>query len=86
MRRSPNKSYYHYFAQYYDEDGDPYDGKYYMTLKEIMNDYGVSRKTIHKKIKSPKASFRNKRLHDVRFIRVKEPTHVMVKNPQINVA
>ena len=85
MRRSPNKSYYHYFAQYFDEDGDPYDGKYYMTLQEIMNDYGVSRKTLHKKLNKPTAYFRNKRLNDVKFIRVKEPRFVMVRNPEINI-
>ena len=85
MRRNTNKSFYHYFAQFYDEDGDPYDGKYYMTLKDIMAEYGVSRKTIHKKINEPRAKFRNKALQDVTFIRVKEPRFIMVKNPDLNV-
>jgi len=83
MTRTTNKSYFHYFVQYYDEDGDPYDGKYYMTLKDIMADYNVCRKTLHKKIKEPRAVFRSPRLQNIGIIRVREPRYVIVDNPHI---
>ena len=81
--RTANRSYYHYYAQYY-RDGVPYDGKYYLTAFDLCEEFKCSRKTIMDKVRDPSRVGRNGRFRDIEIIRVKEPVYTRVLNPCIH--
>lgn len=52
LGRSQNKSYFHYRVEKYNGDEKELE-KYYMTMQDIKNDYGISRHSISNMLKNP---------------------------------
>ena len=50
--RSANKSYFHYRVEKYDGDIKQSE-KYYMTMSDIKNDFGISRHSVSNMLKNP---------------------------------
>ncbi len=50
--RTQNKSYFHYRVEKYNGD-EKQSERYYMTMENIKEDYGISRHTISNMLKNP---------------------------------
>lgn len=52
LGRSQNKSYFHYRVERYNGE-EKESEKYYMTMKDIKDDFGISRHSISNMLKNP---------------------------------
>ena len=52
LGRSQNKSYFHYRVECYNGD-EKESEKYYMTMQDIKDDFGISRHSISNMLKNP---------------------------------
>ena len=56
--RTKNRSYYHYRVIKENEDGDIELDKYFMTMEDIRNEFGISRHSVSYLLKNPDAKSR----------------------------
>ena len=75
-----NKTHYHYCVETF--EGDKFvNRKYYMTGKQIIDEYGCSQKSLYNHIKEPNK--KSKKLGNVKIYRILEPVNVLVANPNL---
>jgi len=78
MRKNSNKSFYHFASILYDENtGEEIEKKYFMTLKEMADDFQVHTSSLGKVIRFKK---KLKKIPNVVFKRVYEPVLLKVPN------
>jgi hypothetical protein len=80
VRKNSNKSFYHYSVTEYKKDGEEVT-KYYMTLKELGEDFLVHPSTINKALNNQDHIIR--KYPNFIFKRVHVPKFISVLNPQI---
>ena len=83
MRKNENKSFYHYKAIFYDENGEPNSYKYYLTINKITEEFNCSRASVMNKLKEPDRIIRRGKFNNLKFYRVNEPAFIQVANPNI---
>lgn len=81
VRKNPNKTYYHYVVETFDEQDEFEDRKYYMTAKQIIDFYKCSQKSFYNHIKEPNK--KSKKLGKVKIYRILERVHVLAPNPDL---
>ena len=80
VRKNPNRTYYHYCVETFD-DNKFVSRRYYMTSKQIIEEYGCSQKSFFLHIKNPNP--KSKKLGNVKIYRILEPVNVLVANPNL---
>jgi transcriptional antiterminator len=82
LGRTKNKSYFHYRLEKYNGDEKEYE-KYYMTMKDIKEDYGISRHSISNMLKNP--GLKSKKYKGLKVFRDYRPATQVVPIPQQNI-
>lgn len=77
-RKNANKSFYHYCVIEF-KDNDEMTKKYYMTLKDVLEDFKVHHTSINNCLKDPNRRLR--KYPNFKFERVHKPRFIMVENP-----
>ena len=77
--RTQNKSYYHYRVEKYNGDEKELE-KYYMTMENIKEDFGISRHTISNMLKNP--DLKSKKYKGLKVFRDYCPALKVVPIPQ----
>lgn len=80
--RTKNKSYFHYRLEKYNGDEKELE-KYYMTMEEIKEDYGISRHSISNMLKNPE--LKSKKYKGLKVFRDYRPATKVVAIPQQNI-
>jgi len=80
--RTKNKSYFHYRLEKYNGDEKELE-KYYMTMEEIKEDYGISRHSISNMLKNPE--LKSKKYKGLKVFRDYRPATKVVPIPQQNI-
>jgi len=80
--RSQNKSYFHYKVEKYNGEEKQLE-KYYMTMQNIKEDYGISRHTISNMLKNP--DLKSKKYKDIKIFRDYRPAMKVVPILQENI-
>lgn len=81
MRKNENKSFYHYKAIFYNDEGEEIDKKYYLTLKKIIEEFQCCRQTILTNLKEPDRNVRGGKFNNIKLYRVHEPVFIKIENP-----
>ena len=81
VRKNPNKTHYHYCVESFDDDGEFEDRKYYMTAKQIIEEYGCSQKAFYNHMNN--YNKRSKKLGKIKIYRILEKVHVLAPNPDL---
>lgn len=80
-RKNANKSFFHYCVETFDENNQFVDRKYYMTSKDVIENYKCSQKSFFNHLKEPNK--KSKKLGKVKIYRILEPVHVLAPNPDL---
>ena len=83
MRKNQNKSYYHYKAVSIDEDGNEIQTDYFMTIKNLTDNYNCCKATILNNLRDPDRKVRNGKFNNIKLYRIHEPVMMTVPNPNL---
>ena len=82
MRKNSNKSNFHYRSETESPDGS-IKTKYYMTLKEICEEYNTSTFTIYRIMKKEDYEPQMESLKNIKFFKDYKPAYVMIPNSSL---
>lgn len=80
VRKNPNKTFYHYCVETFDDD-EFIERKYYMTAKQIIDEYKCSQKAFYNHMNQ--YNKRSKKLGKIKIYRILERVHVLTPNPEL---
>ena len=81
MRKNGNKTNYHYFIEFFDDNQKFVERKYYMTSQQIVEQFNCCRKALFNHINNPNK--RSKKLGKTIITRICEPVQITMPNPQL---
>ena len=79
LGRSQNKSYFHYRVVKYNGEEKELE-KYYMTMQNIKEEFGISRHTISNMLKNPE--LKSKKYEGLKVFRDYRPATLVIPIPQ----
>jgi transcriptional antiterminator len=82
--RTKNRSYFHYRVIKENEDGEVELDKYFMTMEEIRNEFGISRHSVANLLKNPDA--KSRKYKGLKVIKDYRPALALLPVPQQEVA
>lgn len=80
--RGKNCSYYHYMVMERNEDGEyNTDPKYFKTLKELKEEYDISRANVHRLLTHPECNTRFPHKIIKNYVQIPRPHPNFIENP-----
>lgn len=82
VRSNPNKSFFHFRADFYDDNENITMSKYYLTVPQILDEFKTSTYTFYKMLKSDYIP-NNEKLKSVKFFRDRKQAMISVQQDRI---